>query len=599
MQSRSYVIVFLTLYLIYLCAYYALTFSSCNDLELPLSISIQDMINKAKDGDVVPVPPGTYVENIRINKSIKLVAEGVVNILPLDPNTHVVEVISDNVTLQGFSIKGPVGVLKSGIYVGRASRCHILSNNVFNCSYFGIYVVDSRDILLSGNLVTSSEFGIYIFMSRDGAIVNNDLSLNKYGLTVSECSNITVRKDSLENNIFGVYLHSSNFNYVTENVINFNQRAISVISSQGNEISSNEISNNNYGVLVDSSRDNKIFENVFLDDKIGIYIFNSEYNTIFKNNISYGDNNVYAEKSRDLLISNNSLRFAKNSLVIDFCHNVSALQNLLENALGNGLTSFRSEGCRVIENSLRLNKIGISLDSSANYTIDKNLIELNEYGIYLHHSSDNLILRNRCLRNSVAAFYSDGVSKDNIIRNLEVNSCNVLTNLTFSYFGEISINELRSVQGANSNLRFLGACFNFTILTPRSWMLINLSYNPSDLVGSGKSAPSLYLWTGAKWEPATESTSLSLPDGRYISTRLKEPGTYAMLVELPATERGSSMDLYFLSATFALVLVSVLFIFRKRILKSIKSYLVFLRGFNSKFEYNGSGSSHFLGISRR
>jgi hypothetical protein len=130
-------------------------------------------------------------------------------------------------------------------------------------------------------------------------------------------------------------------------------------------------------------------------------------------------------------------------------------------------------------------------------------------------------------------------------------------------------------------------------------MLINLSYNPSDLVGSGKSAPSLYLWTGAKWEPATESASLSLPDGRYISTRLKEPGTYAMLVELPVPEEASSMDLYFLLATFALALASVLFIFRKRILKSIKSYLVFLRGFNSKLEYNGFRSSHFLGISRR
>lgn len=569
MQSRSYIAKFLLAFFICTYACLVLVFppvklSFCKSLDLP--VSIQDMINKAKDDDLVLVPAGTYFENVMINKTIKVVAEGTVTIIPLNPNDHVVKIISDDVVLQGFSIVGPTGVLKSGIYVAQVSKCHILSNKIFNCS-FGVYIVDARDAILSGNTISGSEFGVYLSQVENGEIFNNYFDMDKYGLATSVCYNITAENNLFEGNMFGVYLHSSNDNHILANNVSFSQGALSVISSHGNKISANGIANNSYGILIDSSRKNDIFENFLIGNEIGLHVFNSDRNNVSKNNITSGINNVYLEKSRNLLIFGNCITSSKNNLVIDFCENVSVLENTIENASGNALTSFRSEGCKLVANHLRSNKIGITLDNSANYTIEKNSLDTHEYGIYLHYSSDNLILRNLCIKNSVAVFYSDGACEDNIVKNLEINSCYSNVNLTFSYFGEVCIRELESVQGLESYLKFLGTCFNLTLLVPRSWVLVNLTYNPSDLVGSEKSAPSLYLWTGTEWKPATESTSVSSPSGKYISTRLKESGTYAMLVELPHPEGVSFSSLYLLLGFLAIIFAFTLLAFKKRILK--------------------------------
>lgn len=525
--------------------------------------SIQELIDRAKDGDVVSVPSGTYIENLKVNKPIKLIAEGVVNIRPLNPNEDVVEILSGGVALHGFSIIGPVATLKSGIYIENASGCYVHSNNVYNCS-FGIYVKDTKNFSLLDITVVGSDFGVYLCKVEDGAVTRNNMFFDKYGLALSECTNITVEKNFLMNDVVGIYLYLSHSSQVLENVVNHTERAISIISSYNNKISMNTISNSSYGVSVDASSDNEIDENIFTGNAMGVYVFDSGYNVISNNSITYGDNNVYVEKSRNLLISNNVLRLSKNNLVLDFSQNVTVAQNLLESAEGNGFTSFRSEGCKLVANLVRLNRIGISLDSSANFTVERNLIESNEYGLYLHQSSKNLIYRNRCIDSPVASFYSDGLGENNLVRKLEVNSCRVLINLTFSYYGDIAINELESIQDIGDRMIFLDVCFNLTLLAPRSWVLVNVTFSPSSLIGGERISSNLYLWTGSGWEPATESAIVTTNEN-YISVRLKKSGVYAMLLELPRQEEPLIKNLFLLiSLLFATLSLLAFTVLRKR-----------------------------------
>ncbi|MDD4250445.1 MAG: NosD domain-containing protein, partial [Methanosarcina sp.] len=138
----------------------------CREPDVPLTLtvgpgagafsSIQAAIDAAWEGDTLLVSPGTYTENVKVNKSVSIISssgnpEGTI-VRADDPEEHVFNVTADFVNISGFTVSGASEEEAAGVYLEGVSGC-TLSGNVLSDSYFGIWLSESENCTLSGNNV--------------------------------------------------------------------------------------------------------------------------------------------------------------------------------------------------------------------------------------------------------------------------------------------------------------------------------------------------------------------------------------------------------------------------------------------------------------
>jgi len=108
--------------------------------------TIQEAVDAASPGDTIMVYPGTYTENVDVNKEhLTIQSENGADstiVQAANSDDHVFEVTGDYVNISGFTIKGATESQKAGIYVNYADHCEISNNVILNSSY-GIYLNDS------------------------------------------------------------------------------------------------------------------------------------------------------------------------------------------------------------------------------------------------------------------------------------------------------------------------------------------------------------------------------------------------------------------------------------------------------------------------
>jgi parallel beta-helix repeat protein len=110
--------------------------------------SIQAAVDRAQEGDEIVVCPGTYVENILVDKSLTIWSENGYDstiVRTADTEDAVFEVTADYVAISGFTVEGATGWLKSGIYLYDSDYCKLSNNNCSNNGY-GIYIESSNNL---------------------------------------------------------------------------------------------------------------------------------------------------------------------------------------------------------------------------------------------------------------------------------------------------------------------------------------------------------------------------------------------------------------------------------------------------------------------
>lgn len=293
--------------------------------------SIQEAIDDSNTSDshLIEVDPGTYSENVRVNKPITIRSSSgdprdtVVE--AANASDHVFTVTTDNVTLNGFTIEGATGEGKAGVYL-YSSNNRIL-NNILTSNYYGVISMNSvggtqahytRDSRVEGDV---HEYATV----RDGAayfdeVANSDGRGYKTIPVEASGSRPMIRdrepqvvSKRLLTNSLPARASSSNNNSIASNNVSFNFVGIAVIGSTGNIISNNLVkSNDDTGIYLDSSNDNVVTNNTasHTRDYSGICIWDSCSNVIVNNNASSNSN--YASgielvgSSSDNLIDNNT-----------------------------------------------------------------------------------------------------------------------------------------------------------------------------------------------------------------------------------------------------------------------------------------------------
>jgi len=180
---------------------------------------IQDAINASKDGDIIEVWYGTYIEDIVINKSITLRSRDGANMTVIKGKRGGITVTADNVTIIGFTIEDAVGIKID------SSNNSIVKDNIIRSIYdWGIYVESSDGITISNNTISSvggayDSYGIRLYSSSGNTITNNTIksvsSSNTYGygICLSYSSGNTITNNTIKSvsggwGGYGIYLTS-------------------------------------------------------------------------------------------------------------------------------------------------------------------------------------------------------------------------------------------------------------------------------------------------------------------------------------------------------------------------------------------------------
>lgn len=170
--------------------------------------TIQEAVDNAPLGGTVFVRNGSYRERVRVTKPLTLLGEDPANTVVSFNIDYflvngVIEVLAEDVTISGFTIKGSwIGIWTPVDYsLPPRSRCKIIDNNIIDNFRSGISIGAGENHVISGNNITGNgERGIGLG-SSNSVISGNNIAGNGYvGITVDSCSNVTISGNSITGN---------------------------------------------------------------------------------------------------------------------------------------------------------------------------------------------------------------------------------------------------------------------------------------------------------------------------------------------------------------------------------------------------------------
>lgn len=186
--------------------------------------TIQAAVDAANDGDTIFVGLGTYVENLKIDKQVRIWSDSRnpenTIIEAADPAESAVEITADRVVFSGFGVESSE---KAGILLIRASNCYINNNRAQNSEY-GILLQNAGNNNINGNIITLNEIGLRLEGSNSNTVQDNLIAYN-YGPGIS-------LEESTRNIIFNNYF--KNAENVEDNAINADNTWQSTLTTRSN-----------------------------------------------------------------------------------------------------------------------------------------------------------------------------------------------------------------------------------------------------------------------------------------------------------------------------------------------------------------------------
>jgi len=363
-------------------------------------------------------------------------------------NTTAHVVISDCELFNAAYVNWPYAY-GSAIMLYNTANIAVENNNIHDCEYGGVDVIQSEGTIVHNNTCTSVDYGVDLYMSEGAVVTYNVISSSPYG---------------------GVYIYWSNDSVVSNNVCHGSSYGLYLSLADGNTISDNDFSQNGYGMYIfDHSTNNTLVSNNCSGSSdYGIYMEYSNLNTISYSNCSNnGNQGVYLYYCENNTISHNTLNGnGGDGIFVQYCYNNTISYNAAANN-GDGAHLDYSNYNTVTGNNFSSNLDGIYMYIAAHNLITGNTCDNNLYdGIYLNYEcNNNTISNNECNKNSQYGSITDcGLQ----IRNSDYNiiSGNDVSDNWYNNIGvftsDNNIISGNAIHGSSYSAVYLrdGSCFN-------------------------------------------------------------------------------------------------------------------------------------------
>jgi len=403
---------------------------------------------ETEDGHTITVDAGTYNETVLLNKSLTLIGEGQPTI------GGSIGITVDNCTVQGFQCFGislmnssnsEISNIRCGeIWLMNSSNSEIYNNTCENY-IVGIYLFNSSNNSIADNFCNNSDTGILLINSHSNIVSNNTCINNtNAGMFIGfegPSNNNTVENNICENSTggwwkFGVGIGIlGSDNTIKNNICRHNSEykgsgepdhrsgGIVLFGFDNNTITNNLCENNSYGISVgvEEFANNTIVANNNLANNSGgiqAYSFNV---TLLNNSVSNNMIGIYLGGTITL-IDNNVTNNNFCGILLEYLQNstIFGRDNIVWNNSFCGILMEYSRNSIVMGMSISNNDYGIYLHHSTNNTLTNNTLNSNtEYGIYLESSSNNTIYNNYF--NNTNNAYDDGNNIWNISKTAGTN----------------------------------------------------------------------------------------------------------------------------------------------------------------------------------
>jgi len=276
---------------------FAAAFAACAAVEMAsaeaavvvVSTTVQAAVNKARPGDIILVPPGTYRETVRVLKDNMTIlgSEGAVidargfangihvgaDIFAQGPNPVCPAVAVKNFTLIGLTIQNAVnnGIFLSGVDTFTLAHGKYLNNGDYgtypSCSNNGqinfntargggdtcIYVGNDVEASIIGNVASDCTVGVQIVNSDDVIVRGNIVTGNSTGVLAivdasnprTETSDVLIASNRIANN------NRPNMSMEGDLAMIPSGAGVLIVGSENIRIRSNEVTGNNtFGVAI-------------------------------------------------------------------------------------------------------------------------------------------------------------------------------------------------------------------------------------------------------------------------------------------------------------------------------------------------------------
>ena len=235
--------------------------------------TIQQAVDAAKPGDTVLVAPGTYSDNIVVNKPLTITGNATVQ--AADSSKDVFLVTSQGVQIDGLTITGGA----SGVDVANRSSCVITNINAHG-NVRGIYLAGATNSQVRSNNLSNNGYGVYCDYATSNTLANNTVRGEKgTGDTLGDGiymyyggSNTVINNDLSVNHVFGISLFHSSNNTITRNTISQNEYyAVRFRESDNNTFTFNTVrANVQLGIRSIQTTNHQIYLNTFIDQPSAI-----------------------------------------------------------------------------------------------------------------------------------------------------------------------------------------------------------------------------------------------------------------------------------------------------------------------------------------
>jgi nitrous oxidase accessory protein len=248
---------------------------------------LQQLINRASPGDIIEVPAGIHHTRIKIDKPLKLIAQGKA-VIDGGGEGDVVTIGAPDCVIQGLTIRGSGDSLdheSTGVRV-LAPRAQI-EQNVFEDVLFGIDLKIAPDCIIRGNHISSKHLDIArqgdplrLWRSNNCLIENNVIEHGRDAL-LWYSDRITIRGNISRHNRYGFHMMYANDVTLEGNELTANSVGVYLMYGRKFTLARNRLINNRgpsgYGIGLKEVDAYQIKDNVISGNRVGIYVDGSPY----------------------------------------------------------------------------------------------------------------------------------------------------------------------------------------------------------------------------------------------------------------------------------------------------------------------------------
>ncbi len=261
--------------------------------------TVAGCVARARAGDIVDVPAGTWHERLTLDAAITLRGRG--GVLDGGGEGTTLRIRAANASVVNLKVRGSgtdVGAPDSCIFVEKSATSTRIEGNTLSSCGFGIWINETERVQLIENRIVGSleghrsnrGNGIQLFNAAHLVVRGNEISGGRDGIYVSAVEDSLIEANTFEECRYGVHYMYSYRNTLRKNVGRRNKSGYALMGSRYIKAIDNvAVDNEERGILLRDVEYCTITGNQLARNGLGFFIYSSTSNEISGNWIAYNE----------------------------------------------------------------------------------------------------------------------------------------------------------------------------------------------------------------------------------------------------------------------------------------------------------------------